>query len=676
MIPLSPRRAAPAILAACLALGLLAAPTPLVVPAVRAADDLTITADAAYLVVPDEARVRVTVDLLATNHLKDTATRRYYFDRAFMTVQPGTTNFKITSETSDPSVRVSQTRSTHQVLAIGFGQRIAAGKSARFRLTFDLPDPGGAATREVRVGTALVAFPVWGFGYPNGIAGGTVKVTFPEGYTIQVETGELGAPTPDDTGQIVLASGTLEDATAYFAYVVADRPGAYTEQLRHARVGRESIALTIRSWPDDPDWASRVGTLFERSTPALSQLIGLPWRGEEALVVQESVSRTTGGYAGLFDPAAGRIEVAYYADSFVILHEAAHTWFNGSLLADRWANEAFASYYAIAAGGRINEPIVADELTDELRASRVPLNAWALVDVGETAADLATEDYAYAASLALAREIAERAGYDGLRRVWRAAAAGTYAYQPPNVDASPSRPIEAGAEPVDWRGLLDLLEGETRAEYGDLWQAWVTRPEESGLLDQRAEARDAYDAVIRRAGRWELPRSVRDAMRTWQFEDATSLIASAEQMLDRREELEAAAQSAGLSLPTGLELAFESDAGFTAASAEADAEAAAISLIVDAGASRPATPDAVQQVGLLWSTPDDVLADARRAFARGELSASAELAVNARETWALAADVGRNRILFGTGLVILLGLAILVLGSFVLGRVRTTRRTA
>ena len=43
--------------------------------------------------------------------------------------------------------------------------------------------------------------------------------------------------------------------------------------------------------------------------------------------------------------ARGHVEIAYYADDFVVLHEAAHAWFNGALLADRWANEAFASYY-------------------------------------------------------------------------------------------------------------------------------------------------------------------------------------------------------------------------------------------------------------------------------------------------------------------------------------------
>ena len=58
------------------------------------------------------------------------------------------------------------------------------------------------------------------------------------------------------------------------------------------------------------------------------------------------MSRDAGGYVGLYDPAAGRIEVAYWAGQPVIVHEAAHGWFNGSLLADRWANEGFASLYA------------------------------------------------------------------------------------------------------------------------------------------------------------------------------------------------------------------------------------------------------------------------------------------------------------------------------------------
>ena len=109
------------------------------------------------------------------------------------------------------------------------------------------------------------------------------------------------------------------------------------------------VGLTVRHWKEDVAWGKRVGGLFERGLPQLSERIGLPWPRDEGLVVQESVSRSTGGYAGLFDPTRGHVEVAYYADDFVVLHEAAHAWFNGNLLADRWALEAFASYYALEA---------------------------------------------------------------------------------------------------------------------------------------------------------------------------------------------------------------------------------------------------------------------------------------------------------------------------------------
>ena len=68
--------------------------------------------------------------------------------------------------------------------------------------------------------------------------------------------------------------------------------------------------------------------------------------------MEESLSRGTDGYAGLFDPAAPRIEISYAAADAIVLHELAHAWFNGGLVADRWAAEAFASYYADVVGRR------------------------------------------------------------------------------------------------------------------------------------------------------------------------------------------------------------------------------------------------------------------------------------------------------------------------------------
>ena len=74
--------------------------------AVTAASGLTMNADARYVVDPAKHRVQVRVQLTATNHRHDTKTHRYFFDRAFLAVQPGTTNFKITSSGVKPRVSV------------------------------------------------------------------------------------------------------------------------------------------------------------------------------------------------------------------------------------------------------------------------------------------------------------------------------------------------------------------------------------------------------------------------------------------------------------------------------------------------------------------------------------------------------------------------------------------
>jgi len=655
----SRRRLGPGLLAAIVAIALVGAP-PGAREARAATPNLTIVGDARYELVPEESLVRVIVDLVARNHLRDTAARKFYFDRAFLAVPPGTTSFALTSTSGKPSVRVSSRRADHQVLALSFGQRIASGKSAKFRLTFDLPDPGGAAARDVRIGAALAAFPVWAYGYPNGVAGSSVTVVFPAGYTAYLEAGDLPAPTTDAAGRTTFASGPLPDATGFSAYFVAERPTAYVETRLDVEVGGSAAPVTVRAWPDDPDWAARVGDLFERGLPAFGDLTGLGWERTEPLVVQEAVGRSGAGHAALFDPAAGRMEIAYYADSSVVLHEAAHAWFNGALLADRWANEAFASYYAVAAGGRLDEAIAPAELTDELMKVRIPLNSWG---VGEPISD----GYAYAASYALAARIAERAGLVGLREVWRAAAAGEAAYQPPHVDAGAARPPEHAAGAPDWRGLLDLLEDRTDERYDDLWREWVVRDEEAALLDARREARERYAAVVRAAGRWELPRSVRDALRTWQFEAAGAMLVDAEDLLGRRVELEGAAADAGLRLPTRLEAAFEGDAGFAAAKAEADAEEATIEALLAAAAARPAAPDTLERIGLLGTSPDETLAAGRAAFSRGDLESAASAASSVYVTWSAAAGAGRSRILAATGVAILVLLGILVTVSYARG---------
>ena len=145
------------------------------------------------------------------------------------------------------------------------------------------------------------------------------------------------------------------------------------------------------------------------------------------------------------------------------------------------------------------------------------------------------------------------------------------------------------------------------------------------------------------------------------------MLGDAEALIARRAELEAAAGAADLRLPTRLEAAFEGDAGFAAAKAEADAEAATIEALVAAAAARPVALGPLEQIGLFATSPEETLAAGRAAFASGDLESAATAASAAYLTWTAAGDTGRNRILAGAGVAILVVLAILVSVSYARG---------
>jgi len=653
-----------AIALAVLAPLLLAAPLGLTpAPVARAAaPSLTLVGDTTYDVAPAAGRVHVTSVITATNHLTDTVTKQYFFRTAYLTVLPNTTGFKVTSPGTKPRVSVSARQGSYTLLKLDFGKNLAAGKSIALTLTFDIKDPGGAPDRPVRISPSIVSFTAWAFA-TAATPGGSVTVRFPPGYTVAVARGPLSGPSHDAAGKAVWTSGRLSAPATFIADLIADRPGDYADTPLAIGVGDAQAAIDLRSWPDDTAWRNRVRGLLEPGLPDLGALIGVPWPMDGDLVVQEALVRNTGGYAGLFDPSTRQILVSYTASPTVVLHEAAHVWFNGRLVADRWAAEAFASYNASAAARQLGLKASNPTLTDAIRAAAIPLNAWG--PIGSVGA--AQETYAYAASFALAQAIADRAGPEALRTVWAHAAAGAGAYQP----ATGSEPT---GQPPDWRSLLDLLEEATGKDFGDLWRTWVARPADLPLLDAREAARTAYAKAVADAGPWVLPRSIRDAMRAWQFDEATAELAAAEAVIAQRATLEAAAAAQGVQLPPTLERAFSGDAGLDAAAAEATAEAATLESIRQAAAAdpslQPGSPSVLVAVGLLGEQPATEVATARTDFTAGNLQAAISSASAAAGEWAGAADRGRAR-LISLGLA---ALALLLVGRMLMLH-RWRRRT-
>jgi hypothetical protein len=387
---------------------------------------------------------------------------------------------------------------------------------------------------------------------------------------------------------------------------------------------------------------------------------------EGPLAVREALVRSTGGYAGLFDPADRRIEIAYAASDGVVLHELAHAWFNGSLVAERWAAEGFAAYYAELAARELGIDPSAPPTPSLDDPAAIPLNAWRPTGIEQPA----SETWAYAASLELARQIAVRAGADAMRIVWSNAARGIGAYQPV-VDGSEPAPGQP-----DWRGLIDLVESETGKDFTDLWRQWVARPEDLPVLVDRVTARGFYLRSAGLAGDWALPPVIRTAMRAWRFDIAREQLLAADGVVAERDKLQAAATAASVTLPGTLRSAFEGDGGLAAAAAEAQAEQATVDAIVQADAARPTEHGAGERliigVGLLLVDPESSLAAARTELAAGDLETAYASAQAADSAWTSAAGVGRSRIL-STALLLL---ALVAFAGLIRQRNRRSRSEA
>ncbi len=604
----------------------------------------------------------------ARNHRGETKTRKYYFDHAFLAVQPGASGFTV-SGAKGATVRVAGRSANATLLRIDFGQRLYGGEGRSLDLAFNLVDPGKPANRHVRVGSGLVTFPVWAFA-SDGARGSRVRVHFPAGYDVSVESGDFDSRDRTTDGGITLTTEPLGEPLTYFAYVTGQREAVYKESALTVPAGGRDVALVIRGWRDDPAWAGRIAGVFKKALPELSREIGLPWPEAEPTVVQEAISRAAGGYAGLFAPADRRIEVAYWADPLVVLHEASHGWFNGALVADRWASEGFASLYAQRAARKLKVRDTSPRLTAAVNKAAIPLNAWPNTVDTEAGADPVVETYGYAASLALARAVAERAGDEALQRVWAAAAARVGAYQPESSEVfGETADPETVDGPPDWRGLLDLLEGETGKDFTELWREWVVRPEEAGLLEARADARAAYARTIALAGDWRLPRGIRDALRAWQFDAASQQLADARTVLAQRGAIESLADRGGLLLPATVQQRFQAG-DMIGASREAEAERNAMLSVMEAGDARIQDDDLLSRIGMLGEDPEADLVAAEAAFAAGDLSGAQAAADDAFRAWTAASQEGRRRALLGLAVLA----AALVLAAGVAARARAVRR--
>ena len=318
---------------------------------------------------------------------------------------------------------------------------------------------------------------------------------------------------------------------------------------------------------------------------------------------------------------AGQVEVAYYADDRVVLHEAAHAWFNGSLLADRWANEAFASYYGLEAAKDLKVKANADALTPRARGGPDPAQR-----LGRRRSRGHEDRGLRLRGVADPRPGDRRAG----RRRRRCRRSG------PTRRATSARTSRRCRGAADGRaaGAPETVDGRrtgaacstssrphrqvVRRPVADLGRP---RPRTCRCSTHGGPPGRDTTAVVAEAGDWQLPRPVRDAMRAWQFDEATALLRRRAAVLDQRASIAAAAAVRADRRRRRCGRRSRRPDGFAGGDAGSDRRDRPRSTATTPRSRHGPRPRTCSRRSGLWdATPEASLGQARDAFAAGDLA--------------------------------------------------------
>lgn len=612
-------------------------------PPVRAAQRYALATEARYEVRPEAGRIEVTVDARFTNRTPNPPGQFSVFTEVPIAVHDAAASVEARDARGrlhvDVARRAGGSGDRVNVATVELRRPLRFDRTARFTLTYTLRD---GTQDDLRVRPSVVVFPVWSFGTQS-----EVRVELPSSYEVSADGDPLRAERDGD--QTALTSGPIGDPERWLAVVTANRASAMTSLSRTVPLDGGTVDLNVRAWNDDQAWGRRTLALLQDALPALEDAIGLPYTGVGPLVVSEAVPSV----ASPLSEAGGtgrELQVAFDQPPFTAIHQAAHMWFGTELVGERWIREGLASYFAasVARSLDVDRPYAPVAEADRQRDHAFALESWMADSAGRDAA------YGYPASWAVVDRVAARAGAGALREVLQRTERDIGAYDA--VDQAPS-PATATPTPLDSRTLLDQLEAVSGRDLTGLFRAAVFGDASDALLEQRAEARDAYGRLVDAAGDWGAPAPVRRDMAAWNFEAAGPQLDAAMAWIRDRDTLLAAIDGAGLSTPERLRNAYEIAGGGSDARVELQAERAVVDDYRDVLGRAAAGRSFVQRVGLLGApAPDALLAEAHRRFADGDLRGAADATAQARLSLESASTSGTLR-LVSAAVIVLIGLA-------------------
>jgi hypothetical protein len=574
------------------------------VPAVAEPEDgIRVEGTVRYEVLPDDERIRVTIDVTLTNLIPDRGLTYSYFDRFGIPAPAEAANVSARrvgggtlstgwDSTDDPQWRVLITRLS-PVLRYGSPQQL--------EITYDLPDLEPRSDGWTRATPAFATFLVVPYG-DRGHA--DVEIVVPNSYEdVHIAGAELSSSKDGDA--TVFTASDIDEPQEWWA-IVAARDGSLLEE-QEVEVGDHNALL--KYWPGDDEWAEFASEVVATGIPELEFLIGRPWPVEDELEIVESGIPHAYGFGGWYDSSSDVIEVGDALDAQLMLHELSHAWFNDEFAQERWFGEGLAELYSNLALERMDREFQRPEEVSTEHEHALPLATWEQV-VREAPEQ---DQYAYPAAWWVISEIYDEIGQEGFQRVLASGLDSTIPYVG-NTEPEIVRGI------VDWRRTLDLFEvvgGSANAT--ELYETYVVDEDDVPLLDVRAEAREVYDEFVASSAGWGAPRELREAMAYWKFDGVSGLVDTARQVLTLRDEVLAALRDVGVTEIPALAEVYAGAQPIADSIEEAQLYAETAEVLAEAHERPDGAAGILTQVGLIGADADARIREAAATLSDGEV---------------------------------------------------------
>ncbi len=484
---------------------------------------------------PGRGVVGVTIDItlrnVTTDRVEDNAISRTFFERYFVAVPLGAENIVATR---DGSVLAGELISDPEFPAFStyrfpLDPPLFSGQTTTLRVTYDHL---GAPPRNPvpwRVNEAYAGFVALGLG-DEGLV--TLRISQPFGYEFDEFTDLTGfdVGAPDEFGTVVYArSGVNRDVRITVGMANDDR-------LVSRLLDVDGVDISLRSWPDDPEWAEFAAARVEAGIPALEELIGSIWPVEGSFGVRQTVEPNLRGYAGWFDAQSSEIAVGEALDADTIYHELAHAWFNGRMSTERWLTEGLAQVYAAELVRRDGDDARTPVEPGADDPAAAPLTDW-----GGVGSERAAEEYGYATSFWVLARLVEDIGFDRTDGVADSLRSGVSPYA---AGVPGERPEQ------DWKRVYDMfVEVGGASGVGDLFRAHVVGTDDGVLIERRDRAVVDVSGLAGRSLPWALPVGMRNSLELWEIDDVIDGLIGADAVLARRATLESIEQSVGVDEP-------------------------------------------------------------------------------------------------------------------------------